>query len=207
MEIRLNKLISDSGFCSRREADRLIEMGRVTVNGQLPEKGQKIESSDIVMLDDLQIHIGKHSGQTQEHQRASAPKTKLLIFGEKQEKKKNIIPEKVTTEKKTDDEKKTGSSKDKRPGKYVTYNKYAAARKASRDSEKPQNEKKEKISPTEEKVLRDALQPKFGKSLSRSAVAQRMFVAPKSASLRKTSKNNPANKAKRGTGHNKPKQS
>ena len=33
MEVRLNKLISDSGLCSRREADKFIEEGRVTVNG------------------------------------------------------------------------------------------------------------------------------------------------------------------------------
>ena len=32
--IRLNKFISDSGFCSRRAADKLIEEGRVTINGQ-----------------------------------------------------------------------------------------------------------------------------------------------------------------------------
>lgn len=37
MEVRLNKLISDSGLCSRREADKFIEEGRVTVNGSLPQ--------------------------------------------------------------------------------------------------------------------------------------------------------------------------
>ena len=35
-EIRLNKLMSDSGLCSRREADKFIEMRRVTVNGKIP---------------------------------------------------------------------------------------------------------------------------------------------------------------------------
>lgn len=49
----------------------------------------------------------------------------------------------------------------------------------------------------EEKLLRDALRPKFGKALSKSAVAQRIAANPKSAALRKTSKNNPINKAKR----------
>ena len=39
MEVRLNKLISDSGLCSRREADKFIEEGRVTVNGSLPHIG------------------------------------------------------------------------------------------------------------------------------------------------------------------------
>ena len=42
MEVRLNKLISDSGLCSRREADKFIEEGRVTVNGSLPHIGQKV---------------------------------------------------------------------------------------------------------------------------------------------------------------------
>ena len=54
MEVRLNKLISDSGLCSRREADKFIEEGRVTVNGSLPHIGQKVTEADIVMLDDIQ---------------------------------------------------------------------------------------------------------------------------------------------------------
>ena len=32
-DVRLNRFLSDAGFCSRREADRLIEAGRVTVDG------------------------------------------------------------------------------------------------------------------------------------------------------------------------------
>ena len=63
MEVRLNKLISDSGLCSRREADKFIEEGRVTVNGSLPHVGQKVTEADIVMLDDIQIKIGKHTGK------------------------------------------------------------------------------------------------------------------------------------------------
>ena len=41
MEVRLNKLISDSGLCSRREADKFIEEGRVTVNGSYLKSGRK----------------------------------------------------------------------------------------------------------------------------------------------------------------------
>lgn len=48
---RLNKYISDSGFCSRREADKLIEKKRVTVNGQLPELGTKVLPEDVVCVD------------------------------------------------------------------------------------------------------------------------------------------------------------
>lgn len=48
---RLNKFISDSGYCSRREADKLIEQGRVTVNGKQPEVGTKVTTRDKVRVD------------------------------------------------------------------------------------------------------------------------------------------------------------
>ncbi|MBB1342274.1 23S rRNA pseudouridine(2604) synthase RluF [Pseudoalteromonas sp. SG43-7] len=48
---RLNKFISDTGFCSRREADKYIEDGRVTVNGIRPEMGVKVALSDTVLID------------------------------------------------------------------------------------------------------------------------------------------------------------
>lgn len=48
---RLNKFISETGFCSRREADRLIEQGRVTINGLVPEMGTKVQSGDDVRVD------------------------------------------------------------------------------------------------------------------------------------------------------------
>lgn len=54
-EKRLNKFISDSGFCSRREADRLIEQNRVTINGKLPELGTKVQANDIVKVDGKSI--------------------------------------------------------------------------------------------------------------------------------------------------------
>ena len=48
---RLNKYISDSGFCSRRGADKLIEQNRVTINGVQPELGTKVQVEDIVKVD------------------------------------------------------------------------------------------------------------------------------------------------------------
>ena len=51
MEIRLNKAISDSGICSRREADRMIEQGRVVVNGKIADVGTKINQFDQVRVD------------------------------------------------------------------------------------------------------------------------------------------------------------
>lgn len=50
-EKRLNKFISESGFCSRREADRFIEQNRVTINGKKPELGTKVQPGDMVKVD------------------------------------------------------------------------------------------------------------------------------------------------------------
>jgi 23S rRNA pseudouridine2604 synthase len=50
MELRLNKTISDSGLCSRREADRHIEEGRVTVNGRVANLGTKVTESDKILV-------------------------------------------------------------------------------------------------------------------------------------------------------------
>ncbi|MGV2871011.1 23S rRNA pseudouridine(2604) synthase RluF [Colwellia sp. E150_009] len=48
---RLNKYISESGFCSRRGADKLIEANRVTINDQVPELGTKVQAGDVVKVD------------------------------------------------------------------------------------------------------------------------------------------------------------
>lgn len=53
--IRLNKYISDSGVASRREADKMIEVKRVKVNGKIAEVGTKIFSDDVVMVDNKVI--------------------------------------------------------------------------------------------------------------------------------------------------------
>ncbi|WP_462172057.1 23S rRNA pseudouridine(2604) synthase RluF [Pseudoalteromonas xiamenensis] len=48
---RLNKFISETGYCSRREADAIIESGRVTVNGNIAEMGTKVSNEDEVLVD------------------------------------------------------------------------------------------------------------------------------------------------------------
>lgn len=50
MEIRLNKFLSDAGVCSRREADRLIESGQVTVDGKRAETGMKVTEANVVRV-------------------------------------------------------------------------------------------------------------------------------------------------------------
>ncbi len=48
---RINKYLSEVGYCSRRAADKLIGQGRVTINGKVPEMGAKISESDRVHVD------------------------------------------------------------------------------------------------------------------------------------------------------------
>ena len=48
MATRINKYLSEVGYCSRRRADRLIEEGKVTINGEVPEIGTKVYDSDLV---------------------------------------------------------------------------------------------------------------------------------------------------------------
>ncbi|MEO6902602.1 MAG: 23S rRNA pseudouridine(2604) synthase RluF [Bacteroidia bacterium] len=51
MLTRLNKFISDTGTCSRRQADKLIEDGRVLVNGSTPPLGTKVSAEDLITID------------------------------------------------------------------------------------------------------------------------------------------------------------
>lgn len=55
---RINKFLSEAGYCSRREADKLIEQGRITVNGKVPEMGTKVTEGDIVKADGKTISTG-----------------------------------------------------------------------------------------------------------------------------------------------------
>jgi 23S rRNA pseudouridine2604 synthase len=49
--ISLNKFISSTGICSRREADRWIEAGRVRINGEVASKGNRVQEGDQVLVD------------------------------------------------------------------------------------------------------------------------------------------------------------
>ena len=51
METRINKYMSSAGYCSRREADRLVEAGRVTIDGIVAEMGSKVSDGQSVAVD------------------------------------------------------------------------------------------------------------------------------------------------------------
>ncbi len=59
--MRINKYISETGICSRREADKIIEEGRVTINGQIAHLGSTVEIEDNVCID------GKRIGKKRKH--------------------------------------------------------------------------------------------------------------------------------------------
>ena len=56
---RINKFLSEIGYCSRRGADKLIEQGRVKINGEVPEMGTKISADDEVSVNGKVVHRAK----------------------------------------------------------------------------------------------------------------------------------------------------
>lgn len=59
--MRINKFISETGFCSRREADKLVETGKVTINGEIAVLGSQAELGDDVRVN------GKRIGEQRRH--------------------------------------------------------------------------------------------------------------------------------------------
>ena len=55
MATRINKYLSEVGYCSRRRADRLIEEGKVTINGNVTEIGSKVEDDDKIEVEGQRI--------------------------------------------------------------------------------------------------------------------------------------------------------
>lgn len=53
--IRINKYLAEAGICSRREADRLVTEGRVTINGRIAENGSKVYPQDKVCADKKEV--------------------------------------------------------------------------------------------------------------------------------------------------------
>jgi 23S rRNA pseudouridine2604 synthase len=55
--MRLNKFISDTGLCSRRVADSLIEAGRVSINGATAVLGTQVKDGDVVLVDGQPLKV------------------------------------------------------------------------------------------------------------------------------------------------------
>lgn len=56
---RINKYLSEVGFCSRRQADKLLEAGKITINGKIPELGTKVLPTDEIRVNGKLIQKSK----------------------------------------------------------------------------------------------------------------------------------------------------
>lgn len=83
--MRINKYISESGYCSRREADKLVESGRVTINGKVAELGSQAESGDEVRID------GQPLGAHKQHVYVALNKPVGITSTTEQQIKGNIV--------------------------------------------------------------------------------------------------------------------
>ncbi len=83
--IRLNKFLSEAGVCSRREADRLIESGKVTVDGKRAQTGMRILPSQKVCVGKKEIR------QKQEMVLLAVNKPVGIVCTEEKKEKNNII--------------------------------------------------------------------------------------------------------------------
>ena len=82
--MRINKLLSNYGYCSRKEVRRLIEDKRIIVNGKLCEQGQWVEESDDILLDGEKV-------QKKEKIYLALNKPKGIVCTSSREIKDNII--------------------------------------------------------------------------------------------------------------------
>ncbi|MCS3051811.1 S4 domain-containing protein [Parabacteroides johnsonii] len=190
MEVRLNKLISDSGLCSRREADKFIEEGRVTVNGSLPQVGQKVTEGDIVMLDDIQVKIGKHTGKQTSSARINIQE--LELAGQEKKAKKTKPLSTMASEKKVASP--ATGSKGLRPGKYVKYNKYAATRHAARNGES--TKKETKTTGIDKEMLKEALRPQIRQIIRTVGRCTTLGFFPEISSVTQDKQEQPAQQGK-----------
>ena len=93
MVTRINKFLSEVGYCSRRVADKLIEQGKVTINGEIPEIGTKIKEGDHVEVDGQRIERS-----TKQKNLNGVLQALFLGLGYNKEAEKLQLPEKHSNE-------------------------------------------------------------------------------------------------------------
>lgn len=90
--VRINKYFSEVGYCSRREADKLIEQRRVTINGVIAEMGSKVSYNDEVKLNGMLITAkGKAEGKKKKHVYIVFNKPRGVVCTTDTEREKNNI--------------------------------------------------------------------------------------------------------------------
>ena len=58
-KVRINKFLSEIGYCSRREADKLVDSKKISVNGKVITMGTKITPTDKIEIDGIEIEKKK----------------------------------------------------------------------------------------------------------------------------------------------------
>lgn len=89
--MRLNKHISDTGFCSRREADRLIAEGRVTVNGVRARVGAEVGEGETVLVDGQKLQARTAAKGQRKHVYIALHKPVGVVSTTESEIKGNIV--------------------------------------------------------------------------------------------------------------------
>lgn len=90
--IRINKYFSEMGYCSRREADKLVEQRRVTINGVVAQMGSKVSYNDEVKLNGMLVTTkGKVEGKQKKHVYIVLNKPRGIVCTTDTEKEKNNI--------------------------------------------------------------------------------------------------------------------
>src|SRR5690554_5941518 len=90
--VRINKYFSEVGYCSRREADKLIEQRRITINGVIAEMGSKVSYNDEVKLNGMLITAkGKVEGKKKKHVYIVFNKPRGVVCTTDTEREKNNI--------------------------------------------------------------------------------------------------------------------
>jgi|SRR5690554_86012 23S rRNA pseudouridine2604 synthase len=90
--VRINKYFSEVGYCSRREADKLIEQRRITINGVIAEMGSKVSYNDEVKLNGMLITAkGKAEGKKKKHVYIVFNKPRGVVCTTDTEREKNNI--------------------------------------------------------------------------------------------------------------------
>ncbi len=87
--VRLNKYLSDAGVCSRRQADRLVEAGRITIDGHPAELGQKVLPGQKICLDGRRV--GGQGGVSRRRIVLAVNKPKGIVCTTSRREKDNIV--------------------------------------------------------------------------------------------------------------------
>lgn len=87
--IRLNKYLSDAGVCSRRQADSYVEAGRVTIDGETAELGQRVETGQTVCVDG--VPVGGGAGKLHRRIVLAVNKPRGIVCTTQKKEKDNIV--------------------------------------------------------------------------------------------------------------------